>query len=271
MSGNQEKYTIEPIPRMRRFSIDSGYLGRRKHIVHGLIEVDVTDARTLIQSHADQTGIKYSFTAFLIYCLSRAIEKNPHLHAYRNWKGQLVIFEDVNINTMVEIERDGRRIPIPLQFKAANRKSLADIHHEIRAAQTKPRQTRESKFMDWFLYLPAFIRRMFYWFVMRVPNRFREVSSSVMVTAVGMFGKGGGWAITMPNFTLTVAVGGISRKPGVIGDQIAIRDYLNLTISVDHDIVDGGPIVRFVNHFQELVESGAGLSEAMSGTHKPHE
>lgn len=123
--------------------------------------------------------------------------------------------------------------------------------------------------MDWFLYLPAFIRRMFYWFVMRVPNRFREVSSSVMVTAVGMFGKGGGWAITMPNFTLTVAVGGISRKPGVIGEQIAIRDYLNLTISVDHDIVDGGPIVRFVNYFQELVESGAGLSEAMSGPPSP--
>jgi hypothetical protein len=32
----KNSYEIEPIPRMRRFALDSGYLGRRRHIVHGL-------------------------------------------------------------------------------------------------------------------------------------------------------------------------------------------------------------------------------------------
>jgi hypothetical protein len=48
MKDNREEYTIEPIPKMRRFSLDAGYLGRRRHIVHGLIEVDVTEPRNFI-------------------------------------------------------------------------------------------------------------------------------------------------------------------------------------------------------------------------------
>jgi hypothetical protein len=165
---------------------------------------------------------------------------------------------------MVEIERDGRRIPIPHIFKAVNQKSYADLHNEIRSTKKDPSQTVETNFMEWFLVLPAFVRRMFYWIVMRIPQVFRQYSSSVMVTAVGMFGQGGGWGITLPNFTLTVTVGGITKKPGVVADRIEIREYLDLTISIDHDIVDGAPMVRFVNYYQKLIESGYGLIDTPS-------
>jgi hypothetical protein len=134
-----------------------------------------------------------------------------------------------------------------------------DVHEQLRAAQTKPGSTNELNFMRWFLILPAFLRRIFYWVVMRLPQTFRKYSSSVQVTAVGMFGKRGGWGITMPNFTLTVVIGGIVKKPGVVNDEIAVREYLDLTVSVDHDIVDGAPIARFVNDFQDLLENGFGL------------
>ncbi len=259
MPDSQEKFRIESIPRMRRFALDAGRLGRSRHIVHGLIEVDVTQARNHINEHKEQTAETLSFTAFLIHCLSAAIEQNPHLHAYRNWRNQLVIFENININSMVEIDRDGKKIPIPHVFKGTNHKSFQDIHIEMRATQANPRQTIESKFMESFLFLPGFVRRMFYWVVMRIPQLFRKYSSSVMVTAVGMFGRGGGWGITMANATLTVTVGGIVKKPGVVEDRIEIREYLDLTISIDHDMVDGAPIVRFVNRFRELIECGYGL------------
>lgn len=263
MKSEREEFITESIPKIRRFALDAGYLGRRRHIVHGLIEVDVTEARDYIREHKAKTGETLSFTAFLIHCLSKAIKKNPHMHAYRNWRNQLVIFEDVNVNSMVEIDRDGKKIPIPHIFKAVNQKSYGDIHNEIRSTQKNPRQTVESNFMEWFLFLPAFMRRMFYWIVMRMPHLFRQYSSSVLVTAVGMFGQGGGWGITMPNFTLTVTVGGIAKKPGVVEDKIEIREYLNLTISVDHDVVDGAPIARFVNYFRELIENGYGLKESL--------
>ena len=78
----------------------------------------------------------------------------------------------------------------------------------------------------------------------------------MLVTAVGMFGKGGGWGIPVANYTLSVTVGGMQKKPGIFNDQITIREYLDLTLSIDHDIVDGAPAARFVQYFRELLEEG---------------
>jgi pyruvate/2-oxoglutarate dehydrogenase complex dihydrolipoamide acyltransferase (E2) component len=246
---------------MRRFAFDAGYLGRRRHIVHGLIEVDVTDARALIQDHENKTGEKLSFTAFVIFCLSNAIQEHPHVHAYRDWRNRLVVYEDINITSMFEAEFGAKKIPMPHIFRAANRQSLQEIHDELREFQHKPHASTESGFMRWFLRLPAFLRRGFYWVVMRFPQSFRDNTSPVMVTAVGMFGRGGGWAITMPNFTLNIAIGGISEKPGVFQGEIAIRQILDLTVSIDHDVVDGAPAARFVQSFRSLLEDASGLPD----------
>jgi pyruvate/2-oxoglutarate dehydrogenase complex dihydrolipoamide acyltransferase (E2) component len=261
MGGEPEGFRVEPIPRARRFSLDAGYLGRRRHIVHGLVEVDVTEARRALREHRAATGERLSFTAFVVHCLGRAVEEHPHLHAYRNWRNRLVIYDDVNVNTMIEVDKGGRKVPMPYIIRGANLKTCRELHEEIRAAQARPAETGESRFMDWFLYLPAPVRRLFYWVVMRVPQRFRAFSTPVLVTAVGMFGRGGGWAITMPNFTLTVAVGGIVEKPGAVEGRIEVREYLDLTVSVDHDVVDGAPAWRFGRRFVELLEAGYGLDQ----------
>ena len=42
----------------------------------------------------------------------------------------------------------------------------------------------------------------------------------------------------------------------------AIREYLSLTISVDHDLVDGAPAARFTGRLKELIESGYGLGDS---------
>jgi pyruvate/2-oxoglutarate dehydrogenase complex dihydrolipoamide acyltransferase (E2) component len=79
------------------------------------------------------------------------------------------------------------------------------------------------------------------------------------MTAVGMFGKGSGWAISFGVHTLDIALGGIVEKPGVVDRRIEIREYLCVTISFDHDIVDGAPAARFTARLKELIESGYGL------------
>lgn len=259
-SDRKAGYSIEPIPKMRRFSLDAGYLGRHRHIVHGLIEVDVTAAREHIREHKARTGERLSFTAFIITCLGEALATNRHLHAYRDWRGRLVMFDDISITTMVEVEVGGKKVPMPLIIKEVNRKTYRDIHTEIRSTQASPGETSEANLMRWFLSLPAFVRRLFYWAVMRMPRSFRKYASSVRVTAVGMVGRGGGWGITMPSSTLTVAVGGIAQKPWVVDGKIVIREILDITLSVDHDIVDGAPFARFVSHFRVLLESKHGLS-----------
>jgi pyruvate/2-oxoglutarate dehydrogenase complex dihydrolipoamide acyltransferase (E2) component len=60
----------------------------------------------------------------------------------------------------------------------------------------------------------------------------------------------------MPWHTLGLTVGGMAEKPGIVNGTIAIREYLCLTLSVDHDIVDGAPAARLAREFKTLVESG---------------
>jgi pyruvate/2-oxoglutarate dehydrogenase complex dihydrolipoamide acyltransferase (E2) component len=257
-------FRLEPIPRYRRFSIDAGRLGRGKHIIHGLIEVDITDARRIMRAYQAKTGERPSLTAFVICCLASAIESNDHLHAYMDWRRRLVIYDDVDVNVLLEGAVGGVTVPVPHILKAVNKKSYLDIHSEIRTAQANPRDTQEVGFMRWFLWLPWILRRPFYWLVLRMPQLFRGYSSPVLVTAVGMFGKGAGWGIPMANFTLTVTLGGALEKPAVVNGEIKPRELLDVTVSIDHDVVDGAPAARFVGRFRELVETSHGLDQLLS-------
>ena len=94
---------------------------------------------------------------------------------------------------------------------------------------------------------------------MRYPRLQKNYGGTVGVTAVGMFGKGSGWGIPTAAHTLDITLGGISEKPVVLDGRLETREYLNMTISMDHDIIDGAPATRFASRLKELIESGYGL------------
>ena len=87
----------------------------------------------------------------------------------------------------------------------------------------------------------------------------KKFRGTVDLTAIGMFGKGSSWGIPPARPSLTIIVGGIGEKPGVVDGHIAIREYLSMTISFDHDTIDGAPAARFTQRLKELIESGYGL------------
>lgn len=72
-------YQIIPFPKIRRLMVDGGRLARQKHLIHGLVEMDVTDARRVIDEHKAKTGEALSFTGFIMTCLGRAVDMNKHL------------------------------------------------------------------------------------------------------------------------------------------------------------------------------------------------
>ncbi|HEU4708147.1 MAG TPA: 2-oxo acid dehydrogenase subunit E2 [Methylophilaceae bacterium] len=109
-------------------------------------------------------------------------------------------------------------------------------------------------------YVPGFIRDVFYWAFRQNPRWLKARAGTVVVTSVGLFGQGAGWGLTfLPFHTLGLTIGGIAEKPGVVEGRIAIREYLSLTLSFDHDIVDGAPAARFTQQLKELLEQGYGL------------
>lgn len=261
MKKEDNTFTILPFPKVRRLMVDGGRLGLQKHTVHGLVELDVTEARQIIRDHKARTGESLSFTGFITACLGQAVAMNKHMHAYRNWRGQLVIFDDVDVNTMFEVEVDGRKMVRPHIIRAANEKTFRELHDEIRAFQADNESSREASFIRWFALLPGIVRRFFYAALFKNPKMLKEYFGTVILTSVGMFGSGAGWGIPVPNHTLQITLGGIAEKPGVVEGRIAIREYLSVTVSFDHDIVDGAPAARFIQRLRELVESGHGLCD----------
>ena len=52
----------------------------------------------------------------------------------------------------------------------------------------------------------------------------------------------------------------------VVDGNIVPREILNLTVVINHDIVDGGPAARFTRRLIELIENEYGLDEEIAGT-----
>jgi len=91
------------------------------------------------------------------------------------------------------------------------------------------------------------------------PSITKQSMGTVMITSVGMAGRINGWVIPMSVHPLAFAVGSVIKKPGVVNNEIVVREYLYVTASVDHDVIDGVPAVKALGKLAELVEKGWGL------------
>jgi pyruvate/2-oxoglutarate dehydrogenase complex dihydrolipoamide acyltransferase (E2) component len=241
-------------------------VGAVRGAIHGLIEADVTRARQLIREHKARTGERLSFTAFAVACLGRAVGENPRVQAYRDWRNRLIVFHDVDVNTMAEGEADGEKVVLAFFIRAANTKTFRQIHDEIRAFQQPGQAATRLKYMRLFMTLPSFVRSLFYAAVYRSPHVRKKTFCTVAMSAVGMFGKAtagsvGGWGIPLSHHTLAVTLGGIAEREVLMHGHPEAREFLCVTITVDHSIVDGAPAARFASRFKELLESAYGLSD----------
>jgi len=243
MSDNT--YTIKPFPSIRRATIDLLEAASRKHMIHGLIEVDVSKPRHRLREIKETTGESISFTGFIIFSCAKAVEMNKHMQAYRDWRNRLILFDEVDVSTTVERLVEGQYEVVPT------------IIREVQSQ--KVQEARVFRAIQWYLAIPAFIRRLFFRVLDRAPHLMKKNGGTVMVTSVGMFGRGAGWGIPIPSHTLNITVGGIVSRPSVVNGQIENREHLCLTVSFDHDIIDGAPAARFIQRFKELVESASGL------------
>src|SRR6266699_2058307 len=112
MNTRQYKYEVVPYPKLRRVLEIMYPSVKRKPMIHGLLEVDVTRARAHLRDHKAKTGESLSFTAFIITCLARAVDESKSLHACRKGSKHLVLFDEVDVATAIEREVAGQKQPI---------------------------------------------------------------------------------------------------------------------------------------------------------------
>jgi hypothetical protein len=65
--------------------------------------------------------------------------------------------------------------------------------------------------------------------------------------------------VGLVGYPVTLTVGGIGTQPVLRDGQLDNREQLCLTVSLDHEVIDGAPGVRFGRRLRELIEQGYGL------------
>jgi len=262
------EYRVESFPSSRIATMDIGAVGRTKHHIAALIELDVTDARRLLaERKRDKQHL--SFNSWLIKCISQAVDECKALHGIKQGKRKIVVFDDVDISIMIERTVDGKKVPLPYVIRKTNTKSITEIYDEIRAGQRQAiddegnyvlGEKKNALLMNAYYAMPGFLRRMVWRNILGNPFITKQQMGTVIVTSVGMMGKVTGWVLPVTVHPLSFAIGSIIKKPGVKDDRIEIREYLYMTITMDHDVIDGAPAMRAISTLTKLVETGYGLT-----------
>ncbi len=256
-------YRVEPFSSNRQAVAANTAVAREKSMIHLVTEVDITRPRAFFSEHRTRTGEALSLTAYVVTCVARALADFPELNAFR--KGShLIVLEDVTVSVAFEREVDGESVPEPIAIQAVNRKSYREVNDELRAAQGRKDEPIGSAMgTAWTRFIPGFLLRT----VTRLAYRDLGVWMQygvVGVTSVGMFGSGPTWLVPLASSTITVSVGSIAKRPMLVEGAVQEREYLCLTLTFDHEIVDGAPAARLTSRLAEILSSGDELHDAVS-------
>lgn len=240
---------------IRKVIVDIGAASSRRHSIPGWFSADLTDVLPLL---GDQ-----SLTVYVAGTLARVVARHPRMHAVRDLRGQLVIFDDVDINISVEVELAGRPFPMNHVLRSVQSRPLEDVHREVQAVKTSPPSGSMSRLpppLRAYLALPPPLRSRLLGSVRRFPDRQKALMGTVGLTSVGMYGTGDGVGLPFLVHTIDVLVGGMETRPGYGPDgTLGPRQHLSLSVIADHDIVDGAPLARFLTEFRHDLEQGRTL------------
>lgn len=167
---------------------------------------------------------KLSVNDFVIKASAQALRSTPAANA--TWTDDAIIqYNNVDISIAVAIE-GGLITPI---IKDADLKSISIISSEMKDLA---KRAREGKL---------------------APHEFQGGNFSI--SNLGMFNIEKFNAIINPPQACIIAVGAGIKKPVVIDDQISIATMMNVTLSVDHRVVDGAVGASFLNNFKKFIEN----------------
>jgi pyruvate dehydrogenase E2 component (dihydrolipoamide acetyltransferase) len=201
-------------------------------------ELDVTELvrlRTKAKAIGEKQGVKVTYMPFIMKACAKALMEFPQLNSKLDEETQEIVtynYVDLGIATdtpnglIVPVIRDAHQKDV--MTLAADLMDLAD---RTRSGKVTAEELKGSTFS---------------------------------ITNAGNIG--GIMATPIINFP-EVAIMGVHRmmkRPGVVetpeGDTFEVRQYMNLSISVDHRLVDGADGARFLVRMKELLEDPALLS-----------
>ncbi|MBN4908721.1 2-oxo acid dehydrogenase subunit E2 [Staphylococcus sp. EG-SA-13] len=193
-----------------------------------MVEVDATDLVKTRQHHKSSfkqnEGYNLTFFAFFVKAVAEGLKKYPMLNS--TWAGdEIKIHKDINISIAVASE-DKLYVPV---IKNADDKSIKGIAREINDLATRGRKHKlTSQDMQ---------------------------GGTFTVNNTGSFGSVSSMGIINHPQAAILQVESIVKRTVVVNDMIGIRDMVNLSLSIDHRILDGLMAGEFLKYVKERLQS----------------
>lgn len=194
-----------------------------------MIEVDATNLveyrNSLKDEFKQKEGFNLTFFAFFVKAVAQALKEFPQINSM--WAGDKIIQKkDINISIAVATD-DALYVPV---IKHADEKTIKGIAREISELAVKVRTNKlRSEDMQ---------------------------GGTFTVNNTGSFGSVQSMGIINYPQAAILQVESIVKRPVVMNNgMIAVRDMVNLCMSLDHRVLDGLVCGRFLQRVKEILEN----------------
>ncbi|HEY3354198.1 MAG TPA: dihydrolipoamide acetyltransferase family protein, partial [Polyangia bacterium] len=210
-----------PFRGLRRAIAERMLLARRTaaHYTH-VDEADVTEleaTRARAAAAAAARGLKLSILPFVIKALTISLKRHPLLNSHLDEAhGEIVLHRRYHIGVATATDA-GLLVPV---VRDADRLSILELAAAIARLAERARRGEAS--------------------------REELTGATFTVTSLGNLGGLMATPILNPPEVAIVGLHRVRRVPAVRDDAVVIRDVVNLSISLDHRVVDGHVGARFL-------------------------
>ncbi len=185
------------------------------------VAVDMTSA---VKFRKENPQLEISYNDLVIRACAIALQKYPDVNASFIDEDTINLWSDINIGVAVATPQ-GLLVPV---IDDADKLSLKEIAVWSKQTAEKARAGKQD---------------------LSKPSRFT-------ISNLGMYQVEAFTAVINPPETAILAVSSIRKQPVVVDeDKIAIRDMMNLTLSMDHRVGDGVLAAEFVNAVKKALEA----------------
>jgi pyruvate dehydrogenase E2 component (dihydrolipoamide acetyltransferase) len=188
-------------------------------------EVDMTELLAFRQELKPEASI--SVAAFFIKALAIALNDYPIFNSVLDEEnGRILLKDSVHMGIATDTT-EGLIVPV---IRNAEGKSLSDIHKEMKSLTAKAMENNITG---------------------------KEVTGSTFtISNVGPLGSIGATPIINYPEVALMAFHKTKKMPVVDqNDEIVIRSMMNITLTFDHRVADGGEAIAFTNRFKSLLEN----------------
>jgi len=228
--------------------------------IFGSVEMDITDLEAFI-AEKRKNGVKATLTHVFILAAARALkEEVPELNTYIK-RGNVILRDHIDVMVSV-ILRDS--VMGSVMVRDADKLTLEElikvIHEEVKSAR-RGSENKTMKMKDKLAVIPWPLRGWIYSILktisfnwgFSIPSLGLSANSfgSFVISNIGSVGLDMGYPALFPssNVSFVLILGGVNRKPAVVGDEILPRTILSLGAALDHRVVDashGGLLFRYL-------------------------